>query len=166
MERWGGLSSTSPAASPSCRFRDGGFRETVIKSSGGEDVSLRRKHRQATQSGYESVPELVLNLPSGNCRPLESPPSVFFPQPQGYLQCHSGWQLNLQVCDLRANGFIPGGGCLISRTEVGWLELLCVWSPWTIRKDNPIQAEICKGSNTDPTPGKQNLFLSKGRSTF
>lgn len=125
----GGLSSTSPAASPSCRLRDGGFRETVIKSSSGEDVSLRRKHRQATQSGYESVPELVLNLPSSSCHPLESPPSVFFPQSQGYLQCHSGWQLNLQVCDLRANGFIPGGGYLISRTEVGWLELLFVWSP-------------------------------------
>ena len=67
-----------------------GSERQLSKSSGDEDVSLQRKHRQATQSGYESVPELVLNLPSSNCHPLESPPSVFFPQFQGYLQCHSG----------------------------------------------------------------------------
>lgn len=53
------------------------------------------------------------------------------------------------------------GGYLISQTGEGSVGLF-LWPPGPSHETHPLHVEISKRSRTDPSPGKQNLFFSKG----
>lgn len=127
---------------PACRHCNGGFRETFIKSSRGEDVSLWGRQREAAQSRHTSLSRLWTFL-TANAILYDRHHWSSSPNPKAAFNVTLADSLTSRYTTWEQTD-LSRGGYLTSRTEMGWFEVLFIWPPEPSHEDNPIRAEICK----------------------